>query len=350
VDKSTGKLVAFPAEARDALTEVLREGARRMLASAIEAEVDGYLAAREQLVDDAGHRVIVRNGHLPARKIQTPLGEVAVQQPRVRDRRPPAQRESFHPSVLPPYLRKTKSLEELLPWLYLKGVSTGDFGGVAAGARGAGVVGDDDHAAESGLGRRLQDLADALVGGQAIPVRVGRRCALQHPPRRPRQRPPVHPGRGRRRRRRDRHARVGGDGHAHDDDRRRPRPGLCPRLGLRGILGLWARRMGDSSRRSRGAPGGGHPRDHRLRRTALLARSNAADVLAEFTNLVDDAPPVAVQRRNGVQERDERETRKRECRMRDAPPREDGQSAEEMTHEGAQRSHSGESRHRRSRR
>jgi len=107
-----------------------------MLASAIEAEVDGYLAAREQLVDDAGHRVIVRNGHLPARKIQTPLGEVAVQQPRVRDRRPPAERESFHPSVLPPYLRKTKSLEELLPWLYLKGVSTGDFGEALASLLG----------------------------------------------------------------------------------------------------------------------------------------------------------------------------------------------------------------------
>ena len=138
MEKSTGKLVAFPAEARDALTEVLREGARRMLASAIEAEVDGYLAAREQLVDDAGHRVIVRNGHLPARTIQTPLGEVAVQQPRVRDRRPAAERESFQPSILPPYLRKTKSLEELLPWLYLKGVSTGDFGEALASLLGPG--------------------------------------------------------------------------------------------------------------------------------------------------------------------------------------------------------------------
>jgi putative transposase len=70
---------------------------------------------------------VVRNGHLPARTIHTPLGEVPVQQPRVRDRRSPAERETFHSSILPPYLRKTKSLEELLPWLYLKGVSTGEF-------------------------------------------------------------------------------------------------------------------------------------------------------------------------------------------------------------------------------
>jgi putative transposase len=128
MEKSIGNVVAFPAEvSRDVLTEVLREGARRMLAAAIEAEVQGYLAAREQLIDDAGHRVVVRNGHLPARNLQTPLGEVPVQQPRVRDRRPATDREPFQSSILPRYLRKTRSLEELLPWLYLKGVSTGDF-------------------------------------------------------------------------------------------------------------------------------------------------------------------------------------------------------------------------------
>src|ERR1700728_1178893 len=99
MEKSIGNVVAFPAEvSRDVLTEVLREGARRMLAAAIEAEVQGYLAAREQLVDDAGHRVVVRNGHLPARNLQTPLGEVSVQQPRVRDRRPATDREPFQSS------------------------------------------------------------------------------------------------------------------------------------------------------------------------------------------------------------------------------------------------------------
>lgn len=128
MEKDSGKLIAFPRESsRDVLSEVLREGARQMLATAIEAEVEVYLGAREHVVDGAGHRVVVRNGHLPARTIQTPLGEVPVRQPRVRDRRPAGERESFASAILPPYLRKTKSLEELLPWLYLKGVSTGDF-------------------------------------------------------------------------------------------------------------------------------------------------------------------------------------------------------------------------------
>jgi putative transposase len=128
MEKSSGKLIEFPTEStKDVLTEVLRKGAQQMLATAIEAEVESYLSRREHLMDQEGHRVVVRNGHLPERTLQTPLGEVPVEQPRVRDRRPAAERERFQSSILPPYLRKTKSLEELLPWLYLKGVSTGDF-------------------------------------------------------------------------------------------------------------------------------------------------------------------------------------------------------------------------------
>ena len=99
-----------------------------MLATAIEAEVDDYLAGRASTVDAAGRRYVVRNGHLPPRAIQTPLGDVQVQQPRVRDRRPTDERETFRSAILPPYLRKTPSLEALYPWLYLKGISTGDFG------------------------------------------------------------------------------------------------------------------------------------------------------------------------------------------------------------------------------
>ena len=128
MEEPSGNLVPFPRESsRDVLTQVLHDGACEMLRKAIEAEVAGYLGAREHLVDDVGHRVVVRNGHLPARKIQTPLGDVPIKQPRVRDRRPAGDRETFQSSILPPYLRKTKSLEDLLPWLYLKGVSTGDF-------------------------------------------------------------------------------------------------------------------------------------------------------------------------------------------------------------------------------
>lgn len=116
----------LPSE-KDVLTDVLRLGAQRLLAQAIQAEVDDYLAARQDLRDAAGRRQVVRNGSLPGRTITTGVGPVQVQQPRVRDRRPAGQREKFSSALLPPYLRKTKSLEELIPWLYLKGVSTGDF-------------------------------------------------------------------------------------------------------------------------------------------------------------------------------------------------------------------------------
>jgi transposase-like protein len=98
-----------------------------MLGKAIEDEVAAYLGAREHLLDESGRRLVVRNGHLPERSIQTPMGEIPVKQPRVRDRRDTGEREGFQSSILPPYLRKTKSLEDLLPWLYLKGISTGDF-------------------------------------------------------------------------------------------------------------------------------------------------------------------------------------------------------------------------------
>jgi hypothetical protein len=98
-----------------------------MLAQAIEAEAAAWIEAHAHLKDEAGHKQLVRNGHLPERTIQTGLGSIGVQQRRVRDRRPAGQREAFSSALLPPYLRKTRSLEELVPWLYLKGVSTGDF-------------------------------------------------------------------------------------------------------------------------------------------------------------------------------------------------------------------------------
>ena len=109
----------------DPLTEVLQAGARKLLAQAVEAEVSVFLGSHAGLVDDAGHRRVVRNGYLPERAIQTGIGPVRVRQPRVRDRGDGAIR--FTSAILPRYLRRTKSLEDLLPWLYLKGISTGDF-------------------------------------------------------------------------------------------------------------------------------------------------------------------------------------------------------------------------------
>src|SRR4051812_2355238 len=120
------RIVPLP-QGQDVITEILRDGARRLLAEAIEAEVATWIDAHAHLKDAAGRQQVVRNGHLPERTIQTGIGEIPVQQPRVHDRRPPEQREKFTPAVLPPYLRRTKSLDELIPWLYLKGISTGDF-------------------------------------------------------------------------------------------------------------------------------------------------------------------------------------------------------------------------------
>ena len=100
-----------------------------MLSQAIEAEVADYLARYSAEVDDQGRRLVVRNGVAPEREIQTPLGQLKVRQPRVNDKRVDASgtRQRFTSAILPPYLQRTKAIEELIPWLYLKGISTGDF-------------------------------------------------------------------------------------------------------------------------------------------------------------------------------------------------------------------------------
>jgi transposase-like protein len=128
MNEATANAAALPLPTdKDVLTEVLRQGATRLLAQAIQAEVAAYLDARSDVRDETGRQQVVRNGYLPRRTILTGVGPVDVKQPRVQDRRPPEQREKFSSAILPPYLRKTKSIEELIPWLYLKGVSTGDF-------------------------------------------------------------------------------------------------------------------------------------------------------------------------------------------------------------------------------
>jgi transposase-like protein len=115
--------------ADDPLLRVLRAGARRMLQQVIEAEVEAFLAAHVELEDAHGRRRVVRNGHAPEREIQTGIGPVAVRRPRVRDRGDGRGGEPirFTSKVLPPFLRRTRNVEELLPWLYLKGISTGQF-------------------------------------------------------------------------------------------------------------------------------------------------------------------------------------------------------------------------------
>jgi len=111
----------------DALTDVLRNGARRLLTDAVEVEVAEFLARYRDVLDSQGRRLVVRNGHHREREVQTGIGSIAVKAPRVRDRGCSTERIHFTSKILPPYLRKTRSIEELIPWLYLKGISTGDF-------------------------------------------------------------------------------------------------------------------------------------------------------------------------------------------------------------------------------
>ena len=112
----------------DLLTEVLRNGARGLLVQAVEAEVADFLSQHADKLTEDGHRRVVRHGHLPEREIVTGIGPVAVRQPRVRDREAAEdERIRFNPTILPPYARRSKSLDVLIPVLYLKGISTGDF-------------------------------------------------------------------------------------------------------------------------------------------------------------------------------------------------------------------------------
>lgn len=110
---------------KDLLTEILRDGAQRLLASAIEAEVAAHLSdySNDRLED--GRLSVVRNGYLPERLVQTGIGDVAVKVPKVRDRA--GKKRKFTSNIVPPYLKRSKEVAELLPALYLKGISTGDF-------------------------------------------------------------------------------------------------------------------------------------------------------------------------------------------------------------------------------
>ena len=109
------------------IDQLVREGARRMLQSAIESEVSEYIERHQYVRDAKGRQAIVRNGTMPERELATTAGMIPITQPRVRDRREQDERERFTSSILPRYARKSPTLEVLLPVLYLKGISTGDF-------------------------------------------------------------------------------------------------------------------------------------------------------------------------------------------------------------------------------
>ena len=174
-------VVELKAPAEDALGELLKEGARQLLAQAIEAEVAELLIQyADQTVN--GKRAMVRNGYLPERSIQTGLGEVPVKVPKVRDRSGGGIK--FNSKLVPPYLKRTKNVEEFIPWLYLKGISTGEMQPALEALLGEGATGLS-AATVSRLKKCWE--ADYRQWRQAGPesaalrVRVGRRGLQQRP-------------------------------------------------------------------------------------------------------------------------------------------------------------------------
>ena len=112
-------------EVVDPLTELLREGAQRLISQAVNAELALFLEGHAGRLDEAGRRAVVRNGYLPEREVLTGIGPVKVEVPKVRDRLGAG--TGFRSGLVPPYVRRARSVEAVLPWLYLKGVSTGNM-------------------------------------------------------------------------------------------------------------------------------------------------------------------------------------------------------------------------------
>ncbi len=124
------------------LDEIVRKGAQQMLEKALETEVDSFLGRYQYILDDGGRRQVVRNGYKPARRIVTGAGQLDIHQPRIDDRILEKHGEvRFKSSLIPPYLRRTKNVNELLPVLYLKGISTGDFTEALQALLGKEVIG-----------------------------------------------------------------------------------------------------------------------------------------------------------------------------------------------------------------
>ncbi|GAB2804825.1 hypothetical protein GCM10027073_41900 [Streptomyces chlorus] len=138
------------------IDEIVREGARRMLAAALEAEVDQYIAELAAEKDERGRRLVVRNGHHRPRAVTTAAGSVEVTVPRVNDKRvdeETGERKRFSSKILPPWCRKSPKISEVLPLLYLHGLSSGDFVPAMEQFLGRPVGGDGDPADEAVAGR-----------------------------------------------------------------------------------------------------------------------------------------------------------------------------------------------------
>ena len=149
---SDSNVIQLNSPVEDVLQAILKKGAQELLAKAIEEEVATLLSNyKDQRIE--GKQAVVRNGYLPERTIQTGLGDIAVKVPKVRDRS--GQGIKFTSALIPPYLKRTKVLEEFIPWLYLKGISTGDMQPALETLLGEGATGLSGKSLKAGLGARL---------------------------------------------------------------------------------------------------------------------------------------------------------------------------------------------------
>lgn len=123
--QDNGSRNGAPGRVEDRLTELLRTGAQRLISQAVEAELAELLVQYGQQLDGQGRAAVTRNGYLPERQVMTGVGPVSVRVPKVRSRTDAT--VTFHSSVVPPYVRRTRTLDAALPWLYLKGISTGQM-------------------------------------------------------------------------------------------------------------------------------------------------------------------------------------------------------------------------------
>jgi putative transposase len=162
-----------PAEVdKSPLEELIAAGARKMLQAAIEQEIAEYLQAHQGRRTAEGHAAVVRNGHLPERQLVTGVGPIPIRQPRVRHR----DGQQFTSAILPKYLRRVPSVDALIPALYLKGVSTGDFTDALAailGENASGLSATNIVRLKAGSRSRLQGLARTRFKPETLRVLVG---------------------------------------------------------------------------------------------------------------------------------------------------------------------------------
>jgi transposase-like protein len=125
MNKDNAKMFGTPSLINDSLTELLRQGARGLIEKAVETELQFFLSQYENVTDLNGRKTVVRNGYLHEREILTGLGPVEIRVPKVRDRSGGGVK--FNSAIVPPYVRKAKRVEAALPWLYLRGKSTGNM-------------------------------------------------------------------------------------------------------------------------------------------------------------------------------------------------------------------------------